>query len=125
MRYVTCSLCQADQIPQNSALRVDNALYCENCLKETFPDDASLKGKQVFREYDPTVCFNCAQDFGERPLEKLGSYPVCRDCDDAIKQKVFPTWVKAFFMGVLVLVVFFLCLELAIYTRPFPVEGVG
>lgn len=106
MRFATCGACRNEKTPLNASLLIDDVVYCENCLKEKFPADADLEGKKVVREFDPTVCFNCSMDSGDVPLKQLGSYPVCDACEQAIRAKVFPTWVKAFFAGVIILVVF-------------------
>jgi hypothetical protein len=105
MRSITCGSCHASS-PMNSAIQIDDVIYCETCLKEKFPDDNSIKGKNVVRLFDPTICFSCASDAGDTPLPKLGEYPVCETCSQQIKERIFPTWVKAFFAGVLLLVAF-------------------
>lgn len=106
MRFVTCGHCHNEKIPLNSSLQVDDFIYCENCLKEKFPTDDALKGKTIVKEFDPTVCFSCAKDSGDMLLKRLGEYPVCDACNEKIKSRTFPTWVKAFFGGVIILVVF-------------------
>lgn len=106
MRFVRCGSCHNEKTSVSSSLLVDGIVYCENCLKEKFPSDADLKGKTIVKEFDPTVCANCSKDFGDVVLRLHGNYPVCDSCQQAIQARIFPSWVKAFFAGVLVLVVF-------------------
>lgn len=106
MRYVTCSSCAKDSIPLNNSVSVDGVVLCQDCFSETFNDKALLKGRQVLQELDPTVCVSCNKDFGDTALRKMGTYPVCDTCTVAIEKRVMPTWVKAFFAAVVLIVVF-------------------
>ncbi len=105
MRHVTCSHCNRTDVPVNESLHIDEVVYCHNCVNTTFTED-QLKGRTVVNEFDPTVCSNCSKDFGDTTLEKVAQYPMCPECTKAIHEKSFPTWVKAFFIGILVVVVF-------------------
>jgi hypothetical protein len=51
------------------------------------------------------VCAFCKTDYGT-PLNKLSVYPICDNCSIDLKKKIFPQWVKLFFGGVILLVVF-------------------
>lgn len=106
MQHITCGICGNDKSPTNASLVVDNVVHCDQCLKEKFPLENDLKGKAVVRKFDPTVCMNCERDGGEMSFRLHGSFPMCDDCLRAVQAKIFPTWVKAFFAGVLFLVVF-------------------
>lgn len=106
MRFLTCGICGNEKSPLNESLRVDDVVYCQNCLKEKFPNEAGLKGKKIVHEFDPTICSSCSKDSGDSPLRRLGSYPICDSCEQALQAKIFPAWVKAFFAGVMLLVVF-------------------
>jgi hypothetical protein len=106
MRFVTCSICGNDKSPTNATLMIDDVTHCEHCLKEKFPADADLKGKRVVQQFDPTICTNCSKDYGDIPLKLRGSYPMCENCETVVQERIFPTWVKAFFAGVVALVIF-------------------
>ncbi|MBK9250109.1 MAG: hypothetical protein IPM69_18875 [Ignavibacteria bacterium] len=54
---------------------------------------------------DPTICFSCSKDFGDRELRKISVYPVCDDCEIMIQNRSFPTWVKGFFVAILLIVI--------------------
>jgi hypothetical protein len=105
MRHVTCNHCNRTDVPVNESLHIDHVVYCHNCVNAMFTED-QLKGRTIVNEFDPTVCSSCSKDFGDTALEKVGQYPMCRECAKAIEEKSFPTWVKAFFIGILVVVVF-------------------
>lgn len=106
MRFTTCGVCRNEKIPVNASLLVDGVVYCENCMKERFPNDADLRGKNLVKEFDPTICVNCSKDSGDAPFKMLAGYPMCNACEQAVQLKIFPTWVKAFFAGVVLLVAF-------------------
>lgn len=53
-----------------------------------------------------SVCAFCQQDFGDVMLNKLSVYPICDNCKINLDKSIFPSWVKLFFAGVLVLVIF-------------------
>ncbi|MFC0514319.1 hypothetical protein ACFFGT_08915 [Mucilaginibacter angelicae] len=52
-----------------------------------------------------TVCAFCKKDYGTL-LNKLSVYPICDNCSVDLEKKIFPQWVKLFFGGVILLVVF-------------------
>ncbi len=89
----------------NEALNISGVTYCTACAEATFTTEASLKGKIIEREADPTICASCQGDFGVQVLDTIAAYPVCSECKIKIKKRTFPLWVKAFFAAVLLLVV--------------------
>lgn len=111
MKFVTCGICRNEKTPANSSVLVDDVVLCENCLKQNFPTDADLNGKSLVREFDPTICTQCSGDFGEVPLKRVGSYPMCDWCKQKLEARIFPNWVKAFLAGVAILVVLSLALN--------------
>src|SRR5580698_273428 len=52
-----------------------------------------------------SVCTFCKTDY-KYSLDKLSVYPICPTCKLELDKKIFPLWVKLFFAGVLILVVF-------------------
>ena len=48
----------------------------------------------------------CKKDFGYTELKKLSVFYVCDECNAAIKNRIFPLWVKAFLLFTLLLVLF-------------------
>jgi hypothetical protein len=106
MRFVTCTVCGNGQTPLNTSLIVDEIVYCDKCLKDKYPIPDEMNGRKVIHQFDPTICSNCSKDFGEYPLRLHGSYPMCDECQLSIEKRILPTWVKAFFAGILLLVVF-------------------
>jgi hypothetical protein len=105
MQRVSCGTCH-NQVPFNSTISIDDVPYCEECLESKFPNDESLKGKKVIKEFDPTVCSTCRHDNGENALPKLDIYPLCMPCHQRVKTRVFPSWVKGFLVGIILLVFF-------------------
>jgi hypothetical protein len=70
-----------------------------------FQTRKKLAGKLVEKQHDPTICAFCNLDDG-LPLNKISDFPVCSACEIKVHNRTFPTWVKAFFGGVLLIVVF-------------------
>jgi hypothetical protein len=53
-----------------------------------------------------SVCAFCKRDFEGIALDKISVYPICEGCKTDLNNKTFPLWVKLFFGGVIVLVLF-------------------
>lgn len=106
MRTRTCSSCNKENTPYNESIKVDGVVYCLDCANARFKSAEELKNHLVDREPDPTVCSSCQQDFGDTELKKISTHPICSTCEKAIQEKVFPVWVKGFFAGILVIVIF-------------------
>jgi hypothetical protein len=105
MHYITCSYCHKSDVQLNKSIKIDEKPYCSDCISAVFTED-ELKSKRIEKEFDPTVCFSCGKDFDDTILNRISDYPVCLACEQSIKNKAFPKWVKAFFIGVLTLVAF-------------------
>jgi tetratricopeptide (TPR) repeat protein len=109
MRKVTCHDCASADVPLNESVNVEERDYCGPCAKKNFPDEASVAGKKIVKTLDPTICTECATDFGDTVIPKLAHYPICDPCQKAIREKTFPKWVKAFLLGIAAIVVFSFC----------------
>ncbi len=105
MRKTTCHNCGQRDFPLNSIIKVDGKIYCDTCFEAKFPDKKHLEKSLVEREIDPTICANCDKDFGTLVLDKMSAFPICENCHIAIKNKTFPTWVKGFLVGLLVIII--------------------
>lgn len=105
MRYIHCTNCNKTSIPLNDSIDVEGKHYCIECFESKFTDE-NLTGKNVKRNVDPTICAQCAYDSGSLVLEKISTYPICDDCNGKLKKVIFPTWVKAFLVGITVIIVF-------------------
>lgn len=104
MKTTDCSICNADEVPINDILKIDGSNYCKKCVEEHFSDEKPLENRKVEKELDPTICSSCNTDFGRTELNKVSIYPLCEDCEISLKNKIFPTWVKVFFSGVILIV---------------------
>jgi len=79
---------------------------CEPCAKSvvTAPG-AKFTRESFYKLTDPTVCAKCGQDFGDIELATVAKLPVCESCEQALRYRPFPTWVKMSFVGVCLLAV--------------------
>jgi hypothetical protein len=73
-----------------------------------------LEDNQQDTEWPNNKCAFCNNEF-ETPLNKLGSHPICGVCEINISKKIFPTWVKLFFAGILALVICSVCWNMRFY----------
>lgn len=105
MRKTDCGVCEKTDLPLNETIKIDGKTYCADCFQKNFSDQSQLEFRTVEKEADPTVCAFCEKDFGDVELNKISTYPACADCTADIKNRTFPTWVKAFFIGIVVIVV--------------------
>jgi tetratricopeptide (TPR) repeat protein len=109
MKQTECNSCNNKNIPVNETITIDEKDFCNSCFESNFSDQEKLKGKKVEKKYDPTICSACAKDFENLELNKIGVYPHCQDCETQINNRVFPNWVKGFFIGVILIVLFSFC----------------
>lgn len=115
MRTVDCNHCGKNALPLNDTIKVDSAVYCAECFGKNFTDESQLEERKVEKEFDPTVCTTCGNDFGDAELRRIANHPTCASCEDAISKRSFPAWVKGFFIGVLILVVFSIAWNMRFY----------
>ena len=104
MKYTECSSCQKTTIPITESIKIDGLLFCHACAQTTYPHEYLLEDKVVEQQFDPTICAFCKTDYGDLELPKTTKYPICADCQVDLDQRVFPSWVKAFFAGILLIV---------------------
>jgi tetratricopeptide (TPR) repeat protein len=106
MRKTECSNCDNKNVPVNETITIDEKDFCNTCFESNFSDQEKLSGKKIEKKHDPTICSACTKDFGEIELNKIGLYPHCPDCESNVKNRVLPTWVKAFFAAIILIVLF-------------------
>jgi hypothetical protein len=106
MKHTTCNTCNATTIPMSESIKIDGSVFCVNCYNAKFPYEHNLAGRKVEECFDSTVCAFCQKDNGTLDLPKKSKYPICDDCVKDINKRTFPNWVKAFFAGIIVIVVF-------------------
>lgn len=106
MRKTECSHCNDINKPINDTITIDGTVFCSTCFESNFPEQKGLEGKNIKKIYDPTICTSCAADFDDTELNYVGVYPHCETCETQLKNKIFPMWVKGFFVGILGIVVF-------------------
>lgn len=106
MRKIECQTCNDQNKPINETITVDEKVYCSNCFETSFPEQKDLEGKKVEKKFDPTICVVCQKDFDDKELNLIGIYPHCEECKTKVKNKILPVWVKAFFVGILFIVLF-------------------
>ena len=106
MKYIKCDNCDKLGIPLNDSITIDSKLYCNSCYESNFQVEDDLKGKNIVREPDSTVCSFCGKDNGNTDLQKISNNPICEECELKMKTRAFPSWVKLFFSIVILLIIF-------------------
>ena len=106
MRYLKCSSCDR-QFPAAQMFTYDDAPVCEPCGDRLVVEaHAKHYRPQVRRILDPTICSRCKMDNGDTDLRLIGGSPFCPRCGAALYAYPFPTWLKASFAGLLLLLAF-------------------
>lgn len=105
MNRFKCERC-GNTFPMNGMFKASDRNFCGDCVEEALQDpDMPLEGA-VERQIDPTVCAKCGYDNGSVALEKCAGMPVCHQCDDFLRHRPFPGWIKLSFAILIVVVVF-------------------
>jgi tetratricopeptide (TPR) repeat protein len=100
-------------------LHLDQGLVCRLCA-EARAKEAKTSGRsiQLSRIIDPTICWKCKTDYGEKDLPSIAGVPVCGTCALALYESPFPGWLKASLAALLGL------LAVALWTgRPYFTAG--
>jgi hypothetical protein len=105
MKKVICSVCNEPDKPMDDTIKIEGHIFCVSCFDKHFSDESKLEGKLIEKDHDPTICCQCLKDFGDKELDMISIYPVCEDCKIEIKNKTFPTWVKAFLAAVVLITI--------------------
>jgi len=106
MRYLKCSSC-GRQLPAAQMFSYDDAPVCEPC-GDRMVVEARAKGYKpdVRHMLDATICSRCKTDNGETDFRLIGGSPFCPRCGAALYAYPFPTWLKASFAALLLLLAF-------------------
>jgi hypothetical protein len=109
MRNVKCDKCEILDIPTNESIKVNQKVYCLKCFESEFPEKHHLEGKNVENQFDPTICSFCSKDNQHTEFNTISNYPICMECEIDVKNRAFPTWVKAFLtlLGFIIIFSFF------------------
>ncbi len=105
MIKTNCNSCNTQEIPINDTINIDGRIYCHDCFENQYSEKDALKDKSVKKQFDSTICSFCNKDFLDLELNKLGSYPICKDCEITVKNKTFPSWVKLFFISIVFIII--------------------
>lgn len=70
----------------NETIKIDGQIYCHDCIESQHPEKDELKNKLIEKQFDPTICSFCNKDFLDLELNKIGSYPICKDCEFIVKK---------------------------------------
>ncbi len=92
----------------NTFFSVDGQTVCESCGNKILAEKKKTAAppSQVYRLADPTVCGKCAFDTGGVVLPQIAGLHVCPKCQDLIRNRPFPIWVKGALAFLLFLAVF-------------------
>jgi hypothetical protein len=99
-----CENCK-QVFPASELFQVGSRTLCSAC-GEAFLAENSVPKESVWKESDPTVCVNCGADNGEKPWSTLMTAPTCDDCLSFYRNRPYPTWVKWWFVAIVVFVIF-------------------
>ncbi|HWA99751.1 MAG TPA: hypothetical protein VG713_14710, partial [Pirellulales bacterium] len=78
---------------------------CEPCAEADVGTRDKVPPESVARLSDPTVCAQCGHDNGSDELPTIAQMPVCPACEQTLRNRAFPAWVKLSLATILVLAV--------------------
>lgn len=89
----------------NETLLVFERGLCQACAEQELAtrDQSELHQGAVARRFDPTVCAQCGKDGGSEDMPLLMKMPICEECGWTFRHRPYPGWLKASFVGLLVL----------------------
>jgi hypothetical protein len=106
MRHGTCTACRQSK-PLGEMLLLRGALHCRPCADSVAStSQPPLTEADIDRAVDPTVCAFCKLDNGGVDLPSLGGVPACVRCEQNLRTRPFPPWVRASFFALLALLAF-------------------
>jgi hypothetical protein len=106
MRHGTCAACRQSK-PLGEMLLLRGAPHCGPCVDGIAATaNPPLTDADVERAVDPTLCAFCKLDNGSSDLPTLGGVPACIRCEQNLRTRPFPTWVRASFFALLALLAF-------------------
>lgn len=65
-----------------------------------------MAGGTPVRQTDDSICLHCGGDLAGRDAYPLGDGFVCHECDQALRERPFPKWLKGGVVAMLTVVVF-------------------
>jgi hypothetical protein len=110
MRTMACEGC-GKVLGMNDLYEVLGRRLCQPCGEKELAEKApGRKAEEIVEPLlDPTVCAICEKDAGNEELRTVAGAPVCEACEQGLRRRPVPGWVKA--AGVVVLAL--ACLSLA------------
>jgi hypothetical protein len=110
----------------DETLLLNKHRYTIACSGDSFPGENEEAGKNMDEPGLPnTTCAFCKNDFEGTTLDKLSVYPICRSCKSNLDKKIFPAWVKLFFAGVILLVIFSMFWNWRFYSAYMEIKNAG
>lgn len=107
MREQPCEQC-GKPYGRNELLSVFDRILCRPCGEESLgqSDQEQINDQTVFPLSDPTICARCGADGGDREYDLFLDLPICPTCNHSMVHYRYPTWVKSFFAGILIVTLF-------------------
>ena len=110
MIRTVCERC-SQEFPMNETIKLKDQVVCLKC-GEAIVEELTEKEKEldlaklIERQVDPTICVFCEHDNDETELEKVAGLPACPRCEQNLRRRPFPLWVKIALFIVLALTAF-------------------
>ncbi len=107
MREQKCEQC-GQIYGLNDMASIFGSVLCRSCGEKVLEeaDQDSINDETVFARHDPTICARCGADGGDVEYEQFLEMPICENCNDAMVHYKYPVWVKAFFVSILIIMLF-------------------
>jgi tetratricopeptide (TPR) repeat protein len=106
MRQTPCGGC-GQLHPLGETFIAAGHVLCRSCAEayaSQHPDEVRVEGA-VSRQMDPTVCAKCGADGGVMEYGRVFDVPFCSACEQFLRHRPFPAWVKLAAAAVAALVI--------------------
>lgn len=99
MLGVDCEDC-GQHFPLSETAMVKKRYLCKSCTEKEI-EAKQATWQDVELNIDATLCFHCKKDNGEHEFERVAGLGACPECTKFLRNRPFPTWVKAAIAGML------------------------
>ena len=93
MNVERCEGC-GNEFPLGETFKIRDVVYCRECGNEVIEGQGEIDEDEIEQQIDPTVCVNCQKDNGKELLGMVAELPVCGQCEEFLRNRPFPVWIK-------------------------------
>lgn len=104
MKKATCTECKKET-SLSETFTVQGIQLCKECAEKKIEGEQDISQDEITKNIDMTVCANCERDNGETPYDTIVDLPFCNACQQLLRNRPFPLWIKAALAGLIIVLV--------------------